>query len=252
VIDLAPLVRFGLVLVRPGVLVAFAPVFGGQSAPAMVRIGLAVVLTVLLAPFVTLPATLTTPGLAVVLVREVAIGLALSMSVTLVVGAAELAGYLTGFQLGFAYAAVADPQTGVQNNIIATIYGMMALLVFLGINGHHDVIRALAWSYQALPIGVGHVHASMSATVTQMLGFVLAEGVQLAAPIIVVLLVLQLAIGLMTRIAPSLNVLVISYPLQLLVGMVTLIAVIRLVPVATAGWARQALEMAVHLAQALR
>ncbi len=92
----------------------------------------------------------------------------------------------------------------------------------------------------------------MSATVTQMLGFIFAEGVQLATPVIVVLLVLQLAIGLMTRVAPSLNVLVVSYPLQLLVGMITLIAVLRLVPVATASWARQALEMAVHLAQSLK
>ncbi|MDE3154006.1 MAG: flagellar biosynthetic protein FliR [Acidobacteriota bacterium] len=251
-IDLTPLVRFGLVLVRTGVLIGFAPVFGGLSTPPMVKIGLSVVLAAVLAPFVALPATLTTAGLGVVLAREVAIGVALSLSVSLVVEAAQLAGYLTGFQLGFSYASVADPQTGVQNNIIANLYGMMALLVFLGINGHHDVIRALAWSYRALPVGVGHVHASLSGTITQMLGFVLADGVQLAAPVIIVLLVLQLAIGLMTRVAPSLNVLVVSFPLQLLVGLITLVMVIQLLPVAVSGWVREALELAGRLVQALR
>jgi flagellar biosynthesis protein FliR len=252
VIDLTPLVRFGLVLVRTGVLIAFAPIFGGLSTPPMVKIGLAVTLTVILAPLVSLPAVLTTAGLAVVLAREVAIGLALSFSVSLITAAAELAGYLIGFELSYAYAGVVDPQTGAQNNVVSAAYSMMAIFIFFGINGHHDVIRALAWSYQSIPIGAGHLGSSMAATVTQMIGFIFAEGVQLAAPVIIVVLVLQLTIGLMTRAAPALNILVVGYPLQLLVGLLTLVAVLRLVPVLTESWARPALEMAAHLAQALR
>jgi flagellar biosynthetic protein FliR len=252
VIDLSPLVRFGLVLVRTGTLVGFAPVFGGFFAPSSVKVGLAVVIAIVLAPIVALPTALTVSGLAIVVAREFAIGLALSFSVSLVVGAVELAGYLTGFQLGYSYAAIVDPQTGIQNNVVATAYSSLALLVFLGINGHHEVLRALATSYQALPVGAGHVGSGILPVVDRMIGLVFAEGVQLAAPVIIVLLVLQLAIGLLSRAAPMLNVLVVGYPLQLLIGLLALAAVIRVVPAITVDTARHALELAVRLAEVFR
>lgn len=251
-IDLSPLVRFGLVLVRTGTLVGFAPVFGGLFAPSSVKVGLAVVISIVLAPVVAFPAALTTGGLAIVVAREFAIGLALSFSVSLVVGAVELAGYLTGFQLGYSYAAIVDPQTGVQNNVVATAYSSLALLVFFAINGHHEVLRALAASYRALPLGAGHVSGGILPVVTQMIGLVFAEGVQLAAPVIIVLLVLQLAIGLLSRAAPMLNVLVVGYPLQLLIGLLALAAVIPVVPAVTIDAARHALELAVRLAEVFR
>jgi len=251
-IDLTPLVRFGLVLVRTGVLVAFTPIFGSLFAPSMVKIGLAVTLAVVLAPVVALPGALTVTSLAIVVTREVAIGLALAMSVSLVVAVAELAGYLTGFQLGYSYASIIDPQTGVQNNTIATLYSSLALYVFFALDGHHVVIRALAASYRALPIGLGHIGPSLVPTVTQMLGLIFTEGVRLAAPVIVVLLVLELAIGLLTRAAPALNIFIIGYPLQLFVGLLTLAAVVRIVPAVTADAMQRALELAVRLAQAFR
>lgn len=250
--DLSPIVRFGLVLVRTGTLVGFAPVFGGFFAPSSIKIGLAVVLAVVLAPIVPLPAALTTAGLAIVVAREFAIGLALSLSVSLVVAVAELGGYLTGFQLGLSYAGVVDPQTGIQNSVISTAYSSLALLVFLEINGHHAVLRALATSYRALPVGAGHVGPGLLPVVTQMIGLVFEAGVQLAAPVIVVLLVLQLAIGLLSRAAPSLNVLVIGYPLQLLVGLFVLAAVIRMLPAATSDTMRHALQLAVRLAEVFK
>ncbi|HEY7790160.1 MAG TPA: flagellar biosynthetic protein FliR [Vicinamibacterales bacterium] len=251
-IDLSPLVRFGLVLVRTGTLVGFAPVFGGFFAPSSIKVGLSVVVAAVLVPVVTLPAMLTVGSLVLVVMREFAIGLALSLSVSLVIGAVEFAGYLTGFQLGYSYAAIVDPQTGIQNNVVATAYSSLALLVFLAIDGHHEVLRALAMSYRALPMGAGHVGGGLVTIVTQMIGLVFTEGVQLAAPVIIVLLVLQLAIGLLSRVAPMLNVLVVGYPLQLLVGLLALAAAIRMVPAVTSDTFRHSLEMAVHLAEVFR
>jgi flagellar biosynthesis protein FliR len=83
--------------------------------------------------------------------------------------------------------------------MLATLYGLLATLGFLAINGHHSVLRALAQSYAGIPIGTGHVDASLVLAVRDILGMVFIVGARLAAPIIVVLLIVELVIGLIRR-----------------------------------------------------
>jgi flagellar biosynthesis protein FliR len=250
--DLSFVVRLGLLLVRPGLLVAAAPPFGALYTPVPVKIGLSVVLGIVLAPTVDLPGTVGMAALAVIIAREAAIGLALALAVRALMAGAELAGQLAGFQLGFAYAAAVDPQTGARNSIVAALYSSLALLTFLGIDGHHALLKALAESYRELPIGFGHVDAAMAKQVASLLGLLFVFGTQVASPVVIVLLVAEVAIGLVSRVAPALNMMVLGFPIRLIAGLVALAATIGVVPNVVSRLIVPALEMAGRLAYSLR
>lgn len=251
-IDLGFVTRLGLLLVRPGALIAAAPPFGGLYTPAPVKIGLAVVLGVAMAPGVAVPGDVSVPVLAVLVVREMAIGLTLAFAVRVLMAGAELGGNLAGFQLGFGYAAVVDPNTGARNNVLASLYSAMTLFTFVGLNAHHALLRALAESYRAMPIGAGHLDASVATTVASLLGVVFVFGLQVAAPVIVVLVLVELAVGLISRAAPALNLMAIGFPVRLLAGLVALAATIAVVPSIVARLMVPALELAGRLAFAFR
>jgi flagellar biosynthesis protein FliR len=252
VIETAAIARFGLLVVRPGMLVATAPVFGGLHVPVTVRIGLAVLLSVALAPVVPTPDAFGTPDLVMVVATEAVIGIALALGLRVLIAAAELAGHLAGFQLGLSYASIVDPQSGVRNNIIAALYGNLAVVTFLGINGHHQLIRGLAASYESLPIGAGSLGGAFAPLVSHLLGLVFVTGARLAAPVVTAVLIVEILMGLIARAAPSLNLMVIGTPMRLLVGMLALAAGIQVVPGVVAASAVPALEAGFRLVRAVR
>lgn len=246
--EFSTIAQLGILIARPATLVAAAPVFGGHFAPAQVRVGLAVLLAVLIAPAVPPTALASTLGLGVLVAREMAIGLVMALAVRAIIAGAELGGHLTGNQLMLSYGSVIDPQGGVRNNLVATLYGNLTLFTFLAINGHHALLRALVASYAALPIGAGGVGPSLTATVTQLLGIVFVLGLRLAAPLIVVMLLLEVGMALMARVAPSLNLMAVAPPVRVLLGLLAVAAMIPLLPTlatrASAGVAQMALQAA--------
>jgi len=252
VTDFAPIARFGLLLVRPGMLIMTAPVFGGTFAPMQVRLGLTVLLALTLAPIVPVPPVTVPLALGLVVVRELAIGLAMALGLRALVAGAEVAGHLSGNQLGLSYGSIVDPQSGVRNNMLAALYANLALLTFFLINGHHALIRSLAGSYASMPIGPGGVDASIVRTVMQMLGLVFILGVRLAAPLVLVLLVVELALGLIVRAAPAMNVMVVGTPLRLLVGLAVVAAVVPYIPSVITRFSTLAAELGMQAARAFR
>jgi flagellar biosynthesis protein FliR len=252
VIDLTPLVRFGLLLVRPGMFIALAPGFGGSYAPATVKIGLTAFIAIALMGSVDAAAQGDPLSLALVVGREASIGLALALGVRILIAGAEFAGHLSGFQMGLSYGATVDPQSGVRNPLLTVLFGNVAVLTFLMIDGHHAFLRALRQSYADLPLGAGGIDASLPQSVAQMLGIVFTLGVQLAAPVVLVVLVAELAMALLARSAPALNVMVSGAPVRLIVGLVVLAAIVPAIPSLVAGVSGAALRLAVQAAGAFR
>lgn len=249
--DTSTIVRFALLVVRPGMLVVAAPLFGASFVPVPVRIGLGVLLGVLIAPLVPAPAASVPVSIVVAVAAEAVIGVALGMGVRLLIAAAELAGHLVGFQMGLSYAALVDPQSGVRNNMIAALYANLAIVTFLGIDGHHSMLRALAASYEVLPIGGVQGSAGMGPLVGQMLGLVFVTGARLAAPVVTVLLIVELALGLISRAAPSLNLMVVGAPVRLLAGLAALALGIQVIPPVIGSVGRPAIDLTVRLLHAL-
>ena len=251
-IDFAPLAHFGLLLVRPGMLVMAAPVFGGTFAPAQMRLGLILLLALTLTPLVAVPDVGSTVGLGVVIAREMAIGFSIALAIRALVAGAELGGQLSGTQLMLSYGSVIDPVGGVRNNVIGSVYSNLTVLTFLAINGHHTFIRSLVSSYAAMPIGPGHVDPSLVRSVMQMLGIVFVLGLRLAAPLIVVMLVVELATGLVSRAAPAINLMSVSTPIRLVVGLLVVAALVPLVPAVIARFTTLAAELGGQMAGAFR
>lgn len=249
--DLSPILVFAIALIRPSLLVVGTPIFGGTYTPPYVRIGLIVVLGAFMAPAIGVPRTLAPDLFLVVVAREMLIGFALALSVRLLISGAELGGSLTGFQMGLSYAALIDPQSGVRNNMLAALYGSIAMLVLLLTNGHHELLRALAASYEALPIGGGAVAAGLGELVARMFGLMFTLGVRLAAPLIVTLLLVEVTLGVMARVAPTLNLMVTAAPVRLLIGWMALALTVRVLPDVISRAFPQALQLGARTAAAL-
>jgi flagellar biosynthetic protein FliR len=251
-VDFTPVASFGLLLARPGMLIMAAPAFGGTYAPVQVRIGLSMLLALTLAPLVRVPDITNVVGLGAVVARELAIGLALALSMRALVAGAELGGQLSGVQLMLSYGSVIDPQGGVRNNLLGSLYSNLTLLTLFIINGHHVFIRNLAASYVSLPIGVGGINASIVRSVTDLLGVVFVLGVRLAAPLIVALLIVELATGLVSRTAPAINLMALSTPFRLAIGLLVVAALVGVLPSLVTRFAGVATTIGTQAAGAFR
>jgi flagellar biosynthetic protein FliR len=252
VTEFLPIARFAVLLIRPGALVFMAPGLGGQYTTSATKIGLTVLLALALIPVAHVPDDFGDVALTLVIFREMAIGLGLAFAVRALIAGAEFAGHLSGFQIGFSYGATIDPQSGVRNNMLAMLYGSLATLAFLAINGHHMLLRAMAVSYQGLPIGVGHIDASILSAVKQTFALVFTVAVRLAAPIVVVLMIVELAVGLISRTAPSLSATVIGYPVRIIIGLFVLAVLIPTIPAVTTSLLDGVMELSLRFAAAFK
>src|SRR5690606_28449820 len=215
--------------------------------PMHVRAGLTILLAVLMGLAAPVPPTLPATGLAVVVLREMAIGLAIAMAVRVVVGAAELAGHFIGYQIGLSLGALIDPQSGVRNNVLAVLYANIVVILCLATNAHHDVLRALADSYTALPIGFGGIDGAVAVSIAEMLGIVFVLGVRMAMPVVAVLVLVEVGLGLLARVAPSLNVIIAGAPVRSVAGLLVMAASLIGLPALVVRYMPAALERAAAL-----
>lgn len=214
------LVAYLFPLVRMLGLVAAAPVLNNKSVPARVRLGLGVVVTVALAP--TLPAASgIDPGSLVgllVLAQQMLIGVAMGFAMRLVFAAVDTAGEVIGFQMSLSFATAFDPQNGGQSAVIQEFLGLLATLTFLAVDGHLMLIAALAKSFSFLPVVAKPLGAAGWGELARSGAYVFAAGVMLALPLIATMLVTSIALGILTRAAPALNIFAVGFPITLTVG----------------------------------
>jgi flagellar biosynthetic protein FliR len=243
---------FGLLLVRPGMLILTAPFFGAVFAPPQVRAGLALLLAFTLSSLVPMPHVSTAVGLTAMLGREAAIGLALGLAIRALTAVAEFAGELGSYQSGMSAGAMVDPVSGVRNTEFASIYTNLTIIICFATNAHHAFLRALVASYQSVPMGLGSVDPGLAGSVARMLGFVFVFGMRLAAPMLVVMLLVEVVLGLMTKVAPSLNIMVLGAPLRVPVGLLLVAVTTTTLPSLITHMVPAALQLALETARAFR
>ncbi len=207
--------------VRIAAMLTVAPVFGTRSVPVRVRMGLALTLTLVLAPTVgsRLPAVdLFSVEGALVTGQQVLVGLSIGFAMRLVVTVLEVAGQLVAQLMGLGFAAMVDPQSGVQVPVISQFYIVVATLAFLALDGHLLLIRALADSFQVLEIAPAGIGKDALWALASQARWVFSSALLIALPSMAALLVVNLAFGVMTRAAPQLNVFAIGFPVTLILG----------------------------------
>lgn len=205
-------------------LVASAPLFGHASVPNQVKVLLGVLLALIVAP--TVPAVpaidpMSWAGL-LILVQELLIGLAMGFAMRLVFAAIEYAGELASNVMGFSFASFFDPTTQGRSAAISQFLSMVATMAFLAVNAHLVLLAALSESFTSLPISSSPISLVAPLELARLGSRIFSAGLQLSLPIIAALLITNVALGILTRAAPQLNIFGIGFPITLGVGMLTL------------------------------
>jgi flagellar biosynthetic protein FliR len=217
------LAAFIFPLARILALVASAPVIGNKQVPVRVKVGFAMLVT-FIAPTLNIPADIEAssgPGLFILL-QQILVGLAMGFAMRLVFTAIDMAGDIMGMQMGLGFASFYDPVNATNTQVIAQFLGMLAALAFLSMNGHLYMLSALAESFHAFPISTQIPSAHAMHTLALWGGSIFAHSLRLSLPLIAALLITNLALGILTRSAPQLNIFAIGFPITLVVGFATL------------------------------
>jgi flagellar biosynthetic protein FliR len=218
---------FALAFTRVAAMMLFAPLFGSGRIPNRVKVLLALVMALALMPAV--PATpvldrLTIWDLWLAMAGEILIGLALGTVMSSVFIAAQWAGEIVGQQLGFNLSEVFDPQFGAAGSIMGDFYFMLTLVLFLTFGGHHALVDSVRDSFQAVPLlalGIGtNVVDMMVATLTSATTLAF----RLAAPVLMTMLVVDVAIGFLSKTMPQFNVLSAGMSMKSIIGLLVVMA----------------------------
>jgi len=205
-------------------LIATAPVFGHASTPLTVKLGLGVLLALIVAPTVpALPAAdpMSYSGLFI-LTQEMLIGLAMGFSMRIVFASVEFAGQVASLTMGLGFASFFDPASQAQSSAISQFLALLATMMFLTVNGHLVLLAALVESFDSLPISALHVSGAGFKQLADWGATIFSTGLQLSLPIIAALLITNVALGILTRAAPQLNLFGIGFPITLGVGFLVL------------------------------
>jgi flagellar biosynthetic protein FliR len=216
---------FLLILVRVAALMVAIPFIGGQRVPRQLKVGFVLFSSFILLPVVkveTDPQALDLLSLVSGMIGELMIGMVIGLATRLVFAAVELAGELMGFQIGFGIVNVIDPLINIQMPVIAQFQALLATWVFFMVDAHHDMIRAIVVSFQYIPPLGFHLEDWTVQALLHLAGGMFALAIKIAAPLMVTLLLTNVALGVMARAAPQMNVFLLSFPLTISLGLLIL------------------------------
>jgi flagellar biosynthetic protein FliR len=211
-------------LARILALLAAAPVLGNAAIPTRVKVGLGVLVTLIVVPAIG-PMPKVDPGSfegLLILCQQIIIGLAMGFTVRIVFSAVEMAGEIAGLQMGLGFATFFSPRSDGSTLVVGRFLGLLATLTFLAMNGHLLMLSVLAESFSVFPISAEPFSAGGWKMLAEWGGKIFEAGLGLALPVVTALLIVNLALGILTRAAPQLNIFAVGFPITLMVGMAAL------------------------------
>ncbi len=206
---------------RIGALLMIAPVLGARSVSPRVRVLLALLLTLVVAPLLPAPAPVEAFSAAWfrILLQQLLIGLTAGFVLLLVFEAVVMGAELIAFGMGLGFAQLADPLRGVSTPVIGQFLTVMATLLFLALGGHLVLIGMIVDSFATLPVDGAGLGAEEVGLLLRFAGVVFVGGVQIALPVVIALLTVNLAMGVISRSAPTLNLFAVGFPVTLVAGL---------------------------------
>src|ERR1700754_2819443 len=207
--------------IRIGACFMAAPVFGAQFVPPRVRLFLAGAMTLIVAPLVP-PPQITVFSLqgGLVAIHQILIGVATGFALQLIFDSLAMGGQLLSNTMGLGFAFNVDPQRGASTPVLGTLYMLMVTLTFLALNGHLVLIEMLAQGFTTLPIGMSSFDGPALWSIAHWGSQLFAGSLAVALPGMTALLVVNLAFGVMSRAAPTLNLFAVGFPVALIAGLV--------------------------------
>ncbi len=209
---------------RIGGVFMVAPVLGARNVPARIRLSIALLVTLIVVPLLPMPAVMemfSAPWWRCI-VEQLVIGICIGFVLTLVFEAVVMGGELISYSMGLSFAQMADPLRGASTPVVGQFLLILATLLFLALGGHLTLIELLVRSFHSLPIGQGGFGLRQFESLLRYGGQVFADGLLLALPVVIALLVANLGLGVVSRSAPSLNLFAVGFPVTLIAGLVLL------------------------------
>ncbi len=216
---------FSLIMARTLGFFVVVPIFGSKAIPNKIKISLALIISLLLRPTLSLTGIEVPNYLLIVIFQiiiELFIGFIIGFIMLLSFIAIQLAGQFLDRRMGFAMASLMDPQSGVKSPLMGQFKNLLATLLFLSINGHHNLLKLLNDSFEIVAITNFESSNKLFLALFRIIGDLFPLGLQLALPIMAILFIVDLAFGLVARVVPQINVFIMGLPTKIIVGMIFL------------------------------
>ena len=225
---------FGALLtigVRLTGMMLFAPFFGSAAMPPRVKAMLVLALTALLYPMLAgkMPA-LAISQWPMMVFGELMIGVALGVATNIVFDGVQMAGSILSVQMGYSLVNILDPQTQVDSTVVAIFHQTLVMLIFLRLDVHFWILRAVAHSFDYLPPSSGHFGAGFATEVLRAGAAVFSIGIQIAAPVLSATLLADIALGLLGKASPQLPLMVLGPAVKSVLGLLVLISALKYWP----------------------
>lgn len=220
---LAQVQLFFLVFLRVSIILVILPLFDSRSIPPMLKAGLALAVSILVFPLLNvkqMPLITEAIPFGLGVVTELILGFAIGLSVRLIFAGIQLAGQLAGYQMGFGIVNVMDPLNHAQVSIMAHLSYLIAILIFLSVNAHHWFLYAMADSFQVIPPMEFHIAGTLTGQMVDLAAEMFTIAIKISAPIMVVLLLTSVALGVVSRTVPQMNIFIVAFPLKIFVGII--------------------------------
>jgi flagellar biosynthetic protein FliR len=210
--------------VRISSMIMLVPLFGGNNVPLRIRLFFVLALTLVIAPMVASPPIVDPfSGLFFsILLQQMTIGMVMGFMLAIIFQAFTLAGQMIANAMGLGFASMADPVNGVSVPVVAQIYSVVVILLFLSLNGHFWLIKLLVDSFSYWPVSGQLFSAASWQAMANWGGWMFATGILVALPTVTAVLLVNIAFGMVVRSAPTLNIFAVGFPVTLLVGLVVM------------------------------
>jgi len=223
--DTNKIVVFFLTVIRISGIIFTAPVFGSEIISARIKLFLSILLGILIFPFVTVVDLSKANNLLIILIiiKELLIGIATGLIARFIFVGVQFGGQIIGTQMGFGIVNVLDPQNNSSISLVAQFQNIIMILFFLSIGGHLYIIQAILKSFEMIPLGVFVFNKESYIFIVTIFSKIFLTALKITAPIFVTLLVTQIVLGIMGRLVPQLNILIIGFPIQIAAGLIVII-----------------------------
>jgi flagellar biosynthesis protein FliR len=215
-------VAFVLVFMRMAGIFLTAPIFASRNIPVMVKASWILLISFLIFPVVdfkidSLPSSGAPLGIAVF--RELLIGVSIGLGASLIFTGIQLAGQIVDIQMGLGMVNIIDPVTSVQISVMGQYYFLVATLVFMSVDGHLILLRAVADSFNIIHLGQAHFSPALGTKLMSLFSEVFFIAFRVGAPVIGALFITNMALGVVARTVPQMNVFIVGMPLNLAIGL---------------------------------
>lgn len=248
-ISLTSLIGSVLVIgLRVSGLMLFAPFFGSVAIPPRVKVVLVIAITAALYPvYESRLSVLQVSHWPVLVASEVVVGIAMGLATNVVFEAVLVAGQMLSMQMGYSLVNILDPNTQVESTVVALFHQTLAMLIFLALDVHHWILRAVAHSFEYLPPGSMTLNPLFLQAALHEGAVVLTLGIQIAAPVLCATLLADLVLGLLGKASPQMPLMLLGPAVKSMMGVLLLAAIVKFWPGLFERYFSQSVAYSEHL-----